>query len=93
MKIWFKNENHISWKDGKPFVTSPDMLIVVDGKTGEPYTNTKIAEGQDVAVICLKAVERFRSPRGIDILGPGHFGFKINYTPVERILRNSHEEV
>ncbi len=93
MKIWFKNENHISWKDGKPFVTSPDMLIVVDGKTGEPYTNTKIAEGQDVAVICLKAVDRFRSPRGIDILGPGHFGFKIDYTPVERILRNSHEEV
>jgi hypothetical protein len=67
LEIWFKNENHISWLDGKPYVTSPDMLIVVDRETGEPYANSAIAEGQHVAVIGLRAIEQFRSPKGLDI--------------------------
>ena len=84
LEIWFKNENHVSWLNGKPYVTSPDMLIVVDRKTGEPYANSAIAEGQRVAVIGLKAIEQFRSPKGLAILGPGHFGFDIHYTPIEK---------
>jgi len=85
-KIWFKNENHISWLNGKPYVTSPDMLIVVERETGEPLTNPEISEGQRVAVIGLRAIEQFRSSKGIDILGPGHFGFDIDYTPIEKLV-------
>ena len=85
-KIWFKNENHVSWLNGKPYVTSPDMLIVVDRETGEPYANSAIAEGQHVAVIGLPAIDQFRSPKGIDILGPKHFGFDIEYTPIEQLV-------
>lgn len=86
-KIWFKNENHLSWLNGKPYVTSPDMLIVVNRETGEPYTNSALAEGHRVAVIGLKAIEQFRSPKGLDILGPRHFGFDIEYTPIERLVK------
>lgn len=86
LKIWFKNENHVSWLNGDPYVTSPDMLIVVDRKTGEPYANSAIAEGQNVAVIGLPAIDQFRSPKGIDILGPKHFGFDIEYTPIEQLV-------
>ncbi|UCD71650.1 MAG: DUF917 domain-containing protein [Syntrophobacterales bacterium] len=85
-KIWFKNENHFSWLNGKPYVASPDMLIVVDRETGEPFMNAAIAEGNRVAVIGLRAVEEFRSPKGLDILGPGHFGFKTDYTPIEKLI-------
>jgi len=28
--IWYKNENHIVWIDDKPFVTSPDIIALVD---------------------------------------------------------------
>ncbi len=86
-KIWFKNENHVSWLNGKPYVTSPDMLIVVNRETGEPLANFDIAEGQHVAVIGLRAVEQFRSPKGIDILGPRHFGYEIDYTPIETLVK------
>jgi len=34
LKIWYKNENHISWLDEKPYITSPDGLNVIDPKTG-----------------------------------------------------------
>jgi len=87
-KIWFKNENHVSWLNGKPYVTSPDMLIVVNRETGEPYANSDVAEGQHVAVIGLRAVEQFRSPKGIDILGPRHFGYEIDYTPIENLAKS-----
>jgi DUF917 family protein len=86
VKIWFKNENHVSWKNGETFITSPDMLQVIDAKTGHPYTNNKIEEGFEVAVIALKAREMFRSPRGLLALGPRAFGFDIDYRPVEKIL-------
>jgi len=86
IKIWFKNENHVSWKNGKPFVTSPDSLNVVDDNTGEPITNTRIVEGRKVAVVALKAVPEFRTPRGLGILGPRYFGYDIDYTPAEKIL-------
>lgn len=85
-KIWFKNENHISWLDDKPYVTSPDMLIVVNRETGEPYANSAIEEGQRVAVIGLQAIPQFRSKKGIHILGPKHFGFDIKYTPIEQVV-------
>ena len=47
----------------------------------------KIFHPQHVAVIGLHAVEQFRSPKGLDILGPGHFGFEeIEYTPIEELV-------
>jgi len=84
LKIWFKNENHMCWKNGEVYVTSPDMLMVVNAETGEPYTNNKVEVGQKVAVVALKARDVFRSKRGIDVLGPEAFGFDVEYVPVEK---------
>lgn len=64
IKIWFKNENHVSWKNGETFITSPDMLQVIDAKTAHPYTNNKIEEGMEVVVIAMKAREMFRRAFG-----------------------------
>ena len=86
LKIWFKNENHLSWKNGKQFVTSPDMLQVIDAKTGHPYTNNKIEEGMTVAVIAMKARSVFRSERGLFVLSPKAFGFDVPYVAAEDIL-------
>ena len=45
-KVWFKNENHVSWLDEEPFVTSPDLVVIVDRKSGEGITNTLLEAGQ-----------------------------------------------
>ncbi len=86
-KIWFKNEHHISWKDGRPFVTSPDLLAVVNADTAEPITNTYLSEGARVAVLGMKVNKFFRTPSGIHVLGPKHFGFDLEYRPIEEILK------
>jgi len=82
-KIWFKNENHICWKNDEVLVTSPDIITVVDVVTGEPLANPKISEDDNVAVIGLKARPVFRSEKGIGILGPKAFGFDYDYVPIE----------
>ena len=63
LRLWFKNENHVSWLDGDPFVTGPDMIEIVDPKTGEPLVNSFLAEGQEVAVIGIKRCPQFDTPR------------------------------
>jgi hypothetical protein len=71
------------WKNDKPLVTSPDIIVVVDSETGEPYANPILAEGDKVAVIGLKARDAFRNERGVGVLGPRYFGFDIDYKHIE----------
>jgi len=87
MKIWFQNENHITYVDDKPFVTSPDLITVMDSKTGEPYTNTMVEKGMNLAVLGAKAEEKYRTAPGLAILGPRHFGYDMEYVPIEKLLQ------
>ena len=86
-KIWFKNENHIMWFNDKVIATSPDIIVVIDAKTGEPITNTVLKEGTKVSVVGLKGHEQFGTPKGLEILGPRHFGFDIEYKPIKERVK------
>jgi DUF917 family protein len=85
-KIWYKNENHITWLNGELDVLSPDLIIVVDSTTGEPITNTDLVEGMDISVIGMRCDDQYRTPEGIDLVGPKHYGFDIEFTPIEDVL-------
>lgn len=85
-KVWFKNENHMTWLDGKPWVMSPDIIEIIDAKTGEPITNTDIKKGDKVSVIGMKGESIFRGPEGLKVLGPRHFGFDLDYKPIENLV-------
>ena len=83
LKIWFKNENHLTWLDGEPYVTSPDVIEVVDDRTGEPRVNTDIEIGDRVAVLAVPRRPQFDTPEGIAALGPRHWGFDLDFRPLE----------
>ena len=85
-RIWFKNENLMAWRDGEPDVTAPDLICCFSGETGQPITNPNHEVGRAVTVLGLPAAAAWRTERGIDILGPRHFGFDVDYTPVENRL-------
>ncbi len=86
MRLWFKNENHVSWLDGAPYVAGPDVLEVIDPATGEPLVNSLMEEGQAVAVIGVRRCARFDTPEGITAPGPRHWGFDFDFTPIEELL-------
>jgi len=88
MRIWFKNENLISWLDDQPYVTCPDLITLLDPQTGYALSNfgDDIRPGRGVAVLAIEAPEIWRTPRGLELLTPGYFGFDIPYRPMEEVL-------
>jgi len=86
LKLWFKNENHMSWLNGEPYAGSPDILELVDPQTAEPLTNTRLEEGQHVALIGVRRRDQFDNQKGIDTLGPRHWGFDVDFRPLEKLV-------
>ncbi len=86
LRIWFKNENHISWLNNKPYVCSPDLICVIDKYTGLGLPNAFEREwvyGREVYVVGIPAWKKWYSPRGLQIFNPRHFGFDIEFKPIE----------
>lgn len=82
-KLWYKNEYHVSWLDGAPFITSPDALIMVHLSTGEPALSFDFKVGDQVAVVGRRAHQLHRTKEGVAALGPRRFGFDLDYVPIE----------
>jgi hypothetical protein len=90
LRVWFKNENLVSWLDGGPYVTCPDSICVVDTKTGLGLSNwgNDFARGRKVTVFGVKAHNLFRTEKGLERFSPRSFGHDIEYTPVERLVKS-----
>ena len=88
-KIWYKNENQVSWLNDEPYVTCPDLLCVLDAKTGEGLSNwgTDFAKGREAAVVGYKIDPLWRTEKGLQIFNPAHFGYNIKYRPIEKIVK------
>jgi DUF917 family protein len=88
LKIWYKNEFLISWKDEVPFVSCPDTICVVDSISAEGLScwNDDFRKGRNVVVFGRKAHSLWRTKRGLEIFSPKHFGFGIEYEPIENIV-------
>ena len=86
LKVWFRNENHVSWLDGQPWVMSPDLIEFCDPATGEPLVNTYVELGQELAVVGRRRRDQFDSPAGLGALGPRHFGFDLEFRGIETLL-------
>jgi len=86
LKLWFKNENHMSWLNGQPYVASPDIIELVDQQTGEPLSNTYMEKGHRVAVLGVRRRPQFDNEQGLEALGPHHWGFDIDFRPIEALV-------
>ncbi|HEY3206872.1 MAG TPA: DUF917 domain-containing protein [Gaiellaceae bacterium] len=86
LKVWFRNENHVSWLDGEPWVASPDLIEFCDPETGEPLVNTYLELGQEIAVVGRRRRDQFDSPAGLETLGPRHFGFDLEFRGIEQLV-------
>lgn len=86
LRIWLKNENEISWLDGRPYVMTPDLLCAVEAGSGRPFTNSQLREGLGMVVFGVPAAPMWRTPEGLALAGPRHFGFDVPYRPLEEVV-------
>ena len=81
LRIWYQNENIISWLDDEIYVTVPDLICVFDMDNIEPQLNPYARVGEKVSVICLPAPAEWTTSRGLEVFGPKFFGYDIEYKP------------
>jgi len=87
MRIWFKNENLVSWIDDKPYVSGPDLICVLEAESFESMSNfvkNGTHAGKNVVVYGIPAIDAWKTPKGIELFEPRHFGYEIAYKPLEK---------
>ncbi|MFI0420890.1 DUF917 domain-containing protein [Spongiactinospora sp. 9N601] len=87
MTVHFQNENLAAERDGQVVATSPDLIMSMEIDTGEPIPAEEIRYGYRVAVVGLPCDPRWRTEAGIELAGPRHFGYDMEYRPVEEMSR------
>jgi uncharacterized protein len=82
-KLAYKNENLISWRDGRVSITSPDIITMIDHSTGKAVLNPDFKKGQEVTIIGIPAPAPWRTEAGLRVSGPAHFGYDASYIAIE----------
>ena len=57
---------------------------MLDSETGEPITTEEMRYGFRVTVIAAPCDPRWRTPAGLELVGPRYFGYDIDYVPIEK---------
>ena len=90
-KIYVKNENIVTWLDGKPDAMSPDFISNLDPKTGAAISGGSelggYEVGREVVMVGIPSSPMWRVPRGIELMGPRHFGFDFDFVPIEEQMK------
>lgn len=70
--------------DGQILATTPDLICLVDTETFCPVTTDALKYGKRVMVVGLKCFEMWRTPAGLELVGPRYFGCDTDYIPIEK---------
>jgi DUF917 family protein len=87
-RLFVKNENLVGWRDGELDATTPDYIYNLDPETGESTLGVGIGGyrvGEAVVLVGVPAHAPWRTERGIELMGPRHFGFDFDFVPIEEL--------
>ena len=83
MKVFFQNEFLLAEQDGQAVASTPDLIAMLDLDTGEPITTEALRYGFRVAVIGMPCDPGWRTPEGLELVGPAYFKYTAAYVPLE----------
>jgi hypothetical protein len=67
---------------GEVLATVPDLVCLVDEDTAEPVTTDALRYGQRVRVLGVPAPELLTTDAALEVIGPGAFGYDLDYLPL-----------
>ena len=88
LELHFQNENLVAKVDGEIVVSVPDLITVLDTETGEPITTETLRYGFRVTVLGIPCNEKWRTPEGLELVGPRYLGYDVDWVPVEERYGN-----
>ncbi len=93
LRLRFQNEHLVAILDGQVVVSVPDLITVLDAETGEPITTEGLRYGFRVVVLGIPCDPKWRTPAGLELVGPRYFGYDFDYVPVEQRFASSGQGV
>jgi hypothetical protein len=85
MTVSFQNENLVAFRDDEVVAAVPDLITIIDSDSGEAVTTERLRYGFRVVVLGMPCDEKWRTPAGVALGGPGHFRYDFEYVPIEEL--------
>ena len=82
--VRFQNEHLVAIEGGEVVVSVPDLIAILDTERGEPITTENLRYGFRVTVVGIPCDAKWRTPAGIELGGPRHFGYDVDFVPIEQ---------
>lgn len=91
--IHFQNELLLAHKgkqaqdlnDQNLLASTPDLISILDHETGQPITTEQLKYGQRVDLIAYPCDKKWRTEKGIEVVGPNYFGYDVQYQSIESL--------
>lgn len=74
VRVWFRNEFMMATQQEEILSIIPELLSILDHKTGEPILNPSCQPGMIVDVVTFPAPAAWDTERGLSIFGPEYIG-------------------
>lgn len=84
MVVQFQNEHLVAMREGEVLASVPDLIAILDSERGSPITTEELRYGFRVAVVAIPSDKKWRTTEGIELGGPRHFRYDIDFVPVEQ---------
>lgn len=85
LRLDFQNEFLIAERDGKVLATTPDLIAVVEADSGAPVPTDSLKYGQRLIALAWPCNPLWRTPGGIELVGPRYFKYDRDYVPFEQV--------
>jgi len=85
LTVSFQNENLVAFLDGAIVASVPDLITIIDSDGGEAITTERLRYGFRVTVLGMPCDEKWRTPAGVALGGPGRFHYDFEYQPIEAL--------
>lgn len=85
MRLFFQNEFLLATEDGQSLAVTPDLISLLDQDTGMPITTENLKYGARVTAVGFPCDPKWRTPKGIETVGPKYFGYDVPYVPIEKL--------
>jgi DUF917 family protein len=89
MLVQFQNENLVAFRDGQLSACVPDLITLIDADTGEAITTERLRYGFRVIALGIPCNGQWRTEPGIELGGPRHFGYDLEYVPIEQLQQTA----
>jgi DUF917 family protein len=73
----FQNEHLVAETGGRVVAAVPDLICTLERESGDAVTTEGLRFGQRLTVIAAPADPRWYTPEGLELAGPGYFGYDV----------------